>query len=278
VLQEGVREIWLTSEDLGTYGRDLKPAVRLPDLLWQMVAELPEGTMMRLGMTNPPYILEHMEEIAKVLSHPRVYSFLHIPVQAGSDSVLHDMRRQYTCAEFSQLCDFLLKHVEGGITIATDVICGFPTETDADFEETLGLVRKYKFPILYISQFYPRHGTPAAAMQQLRTQIKKSRSRKISTLFSTYKPYEGMIGSCHRVLITDRASDGVKLVGHNKHYHQILVADAEGLMGATVDVRIVQVGKFFMIGEVLGDWRAMQPLAPFVAAPTAPLSAPSRGG
>lgn len=63
--------------------------------------------MMRLGMTNPPYILDHLDEIAEVLRHPRVYAFLHIPVQAGSDSVLADMRREYTSAQFCRVVDFM---------------------------------------------------------------------------------------------------------------------------------------------------------------------------
>ena len=161
-----MRESWLTSEDLGCYGRDI--GTNLPDLLWQIVELLPEGTMLRLGMTNPPYILEHREEIAKILRHPRVYAFLHIPVQSGSDNVLSSMRRQYTVAEFALLVDHLHEHVPG-ITIATDVICGFPTESDEDFQGTLDLVERYRFPVLYISQFYPRPGTPAALMKQPKT-------------------------------------------------------------------------------------------------------------
>eukprot|EP01052_Picozoa_sp_SAG31_P021993 SAG31_NODE_1728_length_7428_cov_2.495975_8_plen_225_part_00 len=203
--------------------------------------------MMRCGMTNPPYILEHKVEMAKILSHPRVYSFLHIPVQSGSDSVLQAMRRQYTCAEFEELVDYLQTHVDGGVTIATDVICGFPTETSNDHQQTVALIEKYHFPVLYISQFYPRTGTPAAAMKQQNTQIKKSRSREVSKLFQSYQPYTDMVGSRHRVLVTDVASDGKKLVGHNKMYNQILIDNVEGLMGCVVDVQIVSTGKFFMV-------------------------------
>jgi threonylcarbamoyladenosine tRNA methylthiotransferase CDKAL1 len=86
VLTEGVVEIWMTSEDLGTYGRDIGSS--LPLLLDAVLPLLPEGTMLRMGMTNPPYILEHVKELCEALKHPRVYSFIHIPVQAGSDAVL----------------------------------------------------------------------------------------------------------------------------------------------------------------------------------------------
>jgi threonylcarbamoyladenosine tRNA methylthiotransferase CDKAL1 len=201
--KEGVREIWLTSEDTGAYGRDI--GLTLPDLLNELVNVIPEGAMLRLGMTNPPYILDHLEEMAQILSHPQVYSFLHMPVQSGSNPVLTDMRREYTMAEFRHIVDFLKQHVPG-ITIATDIICGFPTETPEDFEETLRLVREYKFPSLFINQFYPRPGTPAAQMKRLPTEVVKQRTREVSKLFQSYKPYDHKVrrdsGVCVCVLCT----------------------------------------------------------------------------
>ncbi|CAL8356797.1 unnamed protein product, partial [Arctogadus glacialis] len=187
VKSKGVCEIWLTSEDTGAYGRDI--GTDLPSLLWRLVEEIPEGAMLRLGMTNPPYILEHLEEMAKVLNHPRVYAFLHVPVQSASDSVLMDMKREYCAADFRTVVDFLKDRVPG-ITIATDIICGFPGETEADFQETVELVRQYRFPSLFINQFYPRPGTPAAKMEQVPAQVKKQRTKELSQLFHSYNPYD----------------------------------------------------------------------------------------
>lgn len=70
-------EVWLTSEDTGAYGHDIGSS--LPELLWKIVEVMREGTMLRVGMTNPPYILEYLEEMAKIFNHPRVYKFLHVP-------------------------------------------------------------------------------------------------------------------------------------------------------------------------------------------------------
>ncbi|VDN36224.1 unnamed protein product [Gongylonema pulchrum] len=81
----------------------------LPDLLNAAVECIPDGCMMRLGMTNPPYILDFLEDIARILNHPRVYSFLHIPVQSGSDAVLSDMKREYTCADFCRVADYMIE-------------------------------------------------------------------------------------------------------------------------------------------------------------------------
>lgn len=104
---EGVVELWLTSEDTGAYGRDI--GTSLPRLLEEIIQVIPENCRMRVGMTNPPYILEHLEDMAKILAHDKVYSFLHVPVQSGSDSVLADMKRDYTRADFEHVVNFLRK-------------------------------------------------------------------------------------------------------------------------------------------------------------------------
>eukprot|EP00794_Sanderia_malayensis_P015430 gene15430-17004_t len=188
--QEGVVEIWLTSEDTGAYGKDI--GATLPELLWKLVEVIPDGAMLRLGMTNPPYILEHLQEIAKILNHPRVYAFLHVPVQSGVP----------------------------GITIATDFICGFPTETEEDFQHSLSLVEEYKFPSLFINQFYPRPGTPAARMKRLANNVVKTRTKKLTDLFTSYLPYENNMNSRFNILITEVSKDGNYFVGHNKSYNQ----------------------------------------------------------
>ncbi|KAI7999128.1 Threonylcarbamoyladenosine tRNA methylthiotransferase [Camellia lanceoleosa] len=145
VITDGVKEIWLSSEDTGAYGRDI--GVNLPILLKAIVAELPSdgSTMLRIGMTNPPYILEHLKDIADVLCHPCVYSFLHA------------MNREYTVGEFRTVVDTLTELVPG-MQIATDIICGFPGETDEDFAQTVSLIDEYMLPQVHISQFYPCPG------------------------------------------------------------------------------------------------------------------------
>ncbi|XP_052553915.1 threonylcarbamoyladenosine tRNA methylthiotransferase [Tympanuchus pallidicinctus] len=250
--QEGVCEIWLTSEDTGAYGRDI--GTDLPTLLWKLVEAIPEGAMLRLGMTNPPYILEHLEEMAKILNHPRVYAFLHIPVQSASDSVLMDMKREYCVADFRRVVDFLKEKVPG-ITIATDIICGFPGETDEDFQETMKLVEQYKFPSLFINQFYPRPGTPAAKMHQVPAVVKKQRTKDLSQLFHSYNPYDHKVGERQRVLVTEESFDSNYYVAHNPFYEQVLVPKDPMLMGKMVEVNIYEAGKHFMKGQPVSDAR-----------------------
>ncbi|KAJ8878147.1 hypothetical protein PR048_022614 [Dryococelus australis] len=245
---EGVVELWLTSEDTGTYGRDIGSS--LPALLRAVLEVVPDGCMVRVGMTNPPYILEHLEAMVELLLHPRVYSFLHVPVQSGSDAVLADMKREYNCADFQRVVDFLRDKVPG-VTIATDIICGFPTETQQDFEETLSLCAHYQFPSLFINQFFPRPGTPAARMPRVPPPEVKRRTKQLWELFQSYHTYDGQVGQIQRVLVTELSHDKKHYVAHNKQYHQVLVPLRQELLGRAVWVRIASASKHCLAGEVL---------------------------
>ncbi|XP_030526002.1 threonylcarbamoyladenosine tRNA methylthiotransferase isoform X2 [Rhodamnia argentea] len=217
VIADGVREIWLSSEDTGAYGRDI--GVNLPTLLKAIVTVLPpdESTMLRVGMTNPPFILEHLKEIAEVLRHPCVYSFLHVPVQSGSDAVLTAMNREYTVSEFRTVVDTLTELVPG-MQIATDIICGFP-------------------------------GTPAARMKKIPSTVVKQRSRELTSVFEAFTPYSGMEGRLERIWITEIATDGIHLVGHTKGYIQVLVVAPDSMLGTSAIVKITSVGRWSVFGE-----------------------------
>ena len=123
---------------------------------------------------------------------------MHVPVQAGSDRTLYEMRREYTVRDFCRVVDTLAKKVPG-VSIATDVICGFPSECEEDFEGTMELVRKYKFPSLFINQFFPRPGTPAAKMEQIDRREIKRRTKMVSDLFRSYTTYDDQLGSTQQV-------------------------------------------------------------------------------
>ncbi|KAK9073210.1 hypothetical protein SSX86_007534 [Deinandra increscens subsp. villosa] len=250
VVDDGVKEIWLSSEDTGAYGRDI--GVNLPILLNAIVAALPSNgsTMLRIGMTNPPYILEHLKEIAHILCHPCVYSFLHVPVQSGSDAILTAMNREYTIGEFRKVVDTLTELVPG-MQIATDIICGFPGETDEDFAETVNLIKEYKFSQVHISQFYPRPGTPAARMKKVASNVVKNRSRELTSVFESFTPYSGMEGKTERIWITDIATDQIHLVGHTKGYVQVLVAGPKSLLGSSAIIKITSVGRWSVFGDII---------------------------
>jgi threonylcarbamoyladenosine tRNA methylthiotransferase CDKAL1 len=137
------------------------------------------------------------------------------------------MNREYMIEEFNEVCDFLVENVPD-ITLATDIICGFPTETEDDFDETLKLVERYKFPVLNISQFYPRPGTVAAKWKKVPTADVKKRSNALTKLFNGYPTNLHYLGEEVLVWIygyDDRAktSDNPQLLGHTKAYTKVVL-------------------------------------------------------
>ena len=249
-VEEGVMEIWLSSEDTGAYGIDL--GTSLAKLLKLLIDALPDTVMLRIGMTNPPFILNQLDDIAAALNHPRVFSFLHVPVQSGSDHVLTGMNREYSRLDFDTVADHLLKHVPG-VTIATDIICGFPNEREEDFEETMELMEKYRLHITNISQFYPRPGTPAAKMKRISTKIVKNRSRRISAFFNTFTPYVDLVGKkmgCWVGLESDK--NDIHIVGHTKNYTKVLLPFDGELKGCYCEVTIETAERFHVVGSVVG--------------------------
>ncbi|MDP2906646.1 MAG: tRNA (N(6)-L-threonylcarbamoyladenosine(37)-C(2))-methylthiotransferase [Nanoarchaeota archaeon] len=169
---EGCKKIRLTAQDTGCWGKDFEE--KLPDLLKSVLAV--EGSFeVRLGMSNPNYILEYLDDLVKVYKSPKMKKFLHIPVQSGSDKVLNDMKRRYTVDDFKKIVTRFRKEIPN-ICIATDIIVGFPTETVEDFNKTVELVKEVKPEVLNISKFGSRPDTVAANMKQLLSQEVKRRS------------------------------------------------------------------------------------------------------
>ena len=241
----------MTSEDTGAYGIDKGQTI--VDLL-KVVSECVsgdggDGSMIRLGMTNPPYILQHLDAIATFLRQPNVFSFIHIPVQSGSDHVLKAMQRQYTVENFVTIVDALLEAVPG-LTIATDIIVGFGEETKEDHEATMHLLQKYEFAIVNISKFFPRPGTPAARMPHVPSTVVKPRSTELSLWFKSIRPYDRFLRPIQMVWVGSERN-GSQMVGHTKAYVKVLLPLEEGLQGTRVLVRIVETSRFHIVGEVV---------------------------
>lgn len=160
------------------------------------------------------------------------------------------MKREYTIEEFQYIVDVMRERVPG-ITIATDLIIGFPTETEQDFEETVQLVERNKFPSLFINQFYPRPGTPAARMELIPANVVKKRTKKMTEIFRSYYPYADRIGKRYSVLVTELSSDRNFYVGHNEFYEQCLLEKRPEYLGKLIDVEIISSGKWFMMARPL---------------------------
>ena len=256
-LSEGVKQIWLTSEDLGAYGIDLgTDIVALLRAILATIAKAPT-VMLRLGMTNPPYMLQHAREVGAILAHPQVFEFVHVPVQSGSNRVLRGMRREYTVEDFDTLVS-ILREIVPSVTIATDVICGFPNESEEDHIATMSLISRHKFPVINISQFYPRPGTVAARMPRVPTKVAKERSTQVTNLFESYTTHDNEIGRIVKVYFdaedVTSAEDKPKHVqstGHTKTYTKVIIPFTPGVAGRHGWVRITSVHKWDIRGEIV---------------------------
>lgn len=177
-IADGCGTIRLTSQDNADY---LDPdGVSLPRLV-EMVCEIPGDFTVRVGMMNPAGCLKILPRLLKVYRDPKVQKFLHVPVQSGSARVLKLMNRNHGPGEFRKIVSMAGEKIPG-IYIVTDIIAGFPGETDEDFEQTLKLVRETKPGYVNISMYSDRPGTPAAIMQKVRSEKIKERSRRLTML------------------------------------------------------------------------------------------------
>ena len=154
------------------------------------------------------------------------------------------------------MCDYLLKHVPD-ITIATDIICGFPGETEAEWRETMSLIEKYKFPEVHISQFMLVAKHAAFRMKRVNTLTVKNRSRELTKLTESYLPWTKLEGQKMKVWITDIAADGISLVGHTKSYSQILLPggdeNVEKYMGKSAHVKVISSSRWSCKAEIIED-------------------------
>jgi threonylcarbamoyladenosine tRNA methylthiotransferase CDKAL1 len=240
----GVNEVWLVSEDNGAYGLDIGSS--LPQLLRQLLPI--GGVKVRLGMLNPQYLFRYAHELADILSHDMFYKFLHVPVQSGSDKVLLDMHRPYTIKQCKDALAILREKIPD-MTFATDIICGYPTETDEDFLATMDFLRDEQFTVLNISKFYPRPQTPAAKLQLLPTKKVKERSKQLSQWFAvqnTNRSYEGKILS---VFFTERGKNN-SFVGRTSNYRQVVVFSEKDILGTTQEVYIESTTRDDLRGKI----------------------------
>ncbi|MEM2312258.1 MAG: tRNA (N(6)-L-threonylcarbamoyladenosine(37)-C(2))-methylthiotransferase [Candidatus Nezhaarchaeales archaeon] len=178
-LAEGVREFWLTAQDTGCYGRGA--GTSLAELI-EAVCAVDGDFKVRVGMMTPNMALSILESLIKAYKSEKVFKFVHLPVQSGDDRVLEKMRRFYTAADFKRVVN-AFKAAFPEMTIATDIICGFPGEDEKAFEKTLRLIEEVKLDVVNVSKFFARPRTPAAAMKDAvpPTEIKR-RSAILSSL------------------------------------------------------------------------------------------------
>ncbi|MFH0752706.1 MAG: tRNA (N(6)-L-threonylcarbamoyladenosine(37)-C(2))-methylthiotransferase [archaeon] len=171
-VSEGCTRINLTAQDTGCWGLDIGDS--LPNLLREVLA-VKGDFIVRVGMMNPDFAKKYLKDLVEIFKSEKVLRFVHVPVQSGSDKVLGDMGRKYSVDDFKGVVAAFRKGIPK-ICISTDVIVGFPSETEVDFRETVELIKETRPDIVNISRFGARLGTPAAELEQLSDREVKGRS------------------------------------------------------------------------------------------------------
>ena len=246
---EGVKEIWLTSQDTGCYGFDI--GTNSAKLLKEL-CKIEKDFRIRFGMGNPNHFVKITDELINAYKHDKVFKFLHIPVQAGNDDVLTAMHREYRAADFVKVINQFRKAIHD-ITISTDIICGFPTETAEQFEDTIQLLERTRPDIVNVSRYWSRSGTVASRMKQIQGSEIKRRSR-IMTDVCDQLSLDGnlkWLGWTGKALVDELGKNNT-YIARNHAYKQIIIKTKNELkLGTWVDVKIIDVGIVDLKGEMI---------------------------
>jgi len=236
-ITEGVKEIWLTAQDTGCYGRDI--GTFLPSLLRVLVA-VGGDFHVRLGMMNPNQVQDMIDDLIEVYKSDKIYKFLHIPVQSGNNEILQKMNRRYTVEQFKEIISRFRQNIPD-ITIATDIICGFPGETKEQFKDSIDLINEIRPDVLNISRFWSRPKTKAEKMEQLSGEETKKRSRTMTSVFNwisfennkKWRDWEGPI------LIDEKGKED-SWIGRNFAYKPVIL-EGNYRLGKEINVRVFDV-------------------------------------
>ena len=244
-LSDGCKEIWLTSTDNGCYGFDID--TDLPELV-NTVSDIPEKFFIRVGMMNPMYMPRIRNSLLKSFESNKVFKFLHVPVQCGSDKVLNDMKRGHTAQTFRDVVERFRAKFQN-FTISTDVIVGFPTETEDDFEKTLELLKETRPDIVNLSRYSQRPGTDAAEMEQIDVLEVKRRSKIAYELICKISEENNRkwVGWEGQVMFDEDYENQVR--GRNFAYKSIFVSQ-QPKIGQISTVRITDATTHSLIGKI----------------------------
>ena len=245
-ITEGCKEIWLTSTDNGCYGFDI--GTDLPSLI-NAVSEIPQDFMIRVGMMNPMYMSRIKEKLIESYNNAKVYKFLHVPVQSGSDKVLHHMKRGHTSGTYREIVR-KAKEKFTDFTISTDIIVGFPSETNQDYENTIELLKETRPDVVNLSKYSARPGTEAAEWEQVDPLEVKRRSRNVFNLINkiSLENNQKWIGWKGKVLFNEKTEEGIK--GRNFAYKPVFVReDAE--IGQSRMIEITNVSIHSLLGKII---------------------------
>jgi MiaB-like tRNA modifying enzyme len=247
-LKQGCTEIQLTAQDTASYGLDT--GTNLGALL-TMISAIDGAFRIRVGMMNPVTAQKNLTSIMKAYQHPNIYKFLHLPVQSGDDDILHKMNRGYTVKEFTHLVHQFRTTIPT-LTLSTDVIIGFPTETEEQFDRTLQLLKEIQPDIVNITRFSARPLTTAKKMKgRIPTHVVKERSKKATEICSklSLEKNKEHLGKTYIVLVTEQGKKNT-VTARTDSYKQIVLTELVPIE-SFVQVKIIDATPIYLVGKLI---------------------------
>jgi len=239
------REITLTGTQIGDWGKEW--GMDLPDLLHILTSRFPH-VRFRISSIGPLHITERLIDV--MVAKGNICPHLHISVQSGSDRILRLMKRPYTRAFYESRLDLAYSRIPD-LAVGTDVIVGFPGETEEDFNQTLELLKNYPFAYIHAFEYSPRPGTPAYSMGEVPASVRKVRMRRIQDLIRRKKKEyrRRFLGRILHLYVERKEGD--LLLGTTENYLKVAVESSEDLVGSIVPVEIFEDRDTgIMIGKV----------------------------
>ena len=252
LVDDGVKEVMLLGQNVNSYGKNLARPVTFAELLREVVKI--DGLERVRFMTSHPKDLS--DELIHVMAESeKICRHLHLPLQSGSSRILKIMNRKYTKEQYLDLADRIRKAVPD-IALTTDIIVGFPGETEEDFRETLDVVRRVRYDSAFTFIYSKRTGTPAAVMEdQIPEDVVKDRFDRLLKEVQTISKEmaERFNGSCQKVLVEEKNSQMEGYVtGRLSNNHVVHFRGPESLIGQIVEVRLDECRGFYYMGSLIG--------------------------
>jgi MiaB-like tRNA modifying enzyme len=249
LVADGCIEIQLTDQDCGCYGFDT--GTNLAELVVQILDEIPGNYKMRLGMGNPRHMLRYTDALLKCFEDERVYKFIHLPVQSGSENILKAMNRKHSAQDYVDLAEAFTRIPQ--FTLSTDLIVGFPGESERDFQDTLAILEKTRPTVCNITRFVPRPNTPAFNMQgAVPDSIKHERSAALAEAFQRIAAENNSrwIGTTETVVVEKPGYRKGTYIARNAAYRPVAITSEAPLQpGERFTVTITAAEPFALIGK-----------------------------
>jgi threonylcarbamoyladenosine tRNA methylthiotransferase CDKAL1 len=243
--RSGTAEIQITAQDVSAWGHDTGKT--LPELL-NSISDLPGRFRIRVGMMNPATIRENLEHIVDAFQDDKIFKFVHIPVQSGSDRILEAMNRGYTSEEFKAIITAFRKEYPS-ISIATDVIAGYPGETEQDFNRTRKLISRIRPVKVNVTRYSHRPFTGISSGSDLPDSIKKERSRDLNALTGEIYSLVNapLLGTIVPFIVTESIKSGSVMARTPSYLGVVIKEDLP--IGYEGNVALKKDRKYFFIGE-----------------------------